>query len=101
MVATVAAPEINDSEDDADYRILMRRPGFLIRRLHQMHLALLDEECAAFGATPIQYSIMTAIEAFPAEERAAFVRSLTKLVKAAAKTFPASGVRSWQTKQAG
>jgi hypothetical protein len=41
------------------YRVLARRPGFLIRRLHQMHLALFAEACGAFGATPVQYSILT------------------------------------------
>lgn len=38
---------------------LAGRPGFLIRRLHQIHLALFAEECAAFGVTPVQFSIMT------------------------------------------
>jgi DNA-binding MarR family transcriptional regulator len=38
---------------------LARRPGFLIRRMHQIHLALFAEECAAFDITPVQYSIMT------------------------------------------
>ncbi len=37
------------------------RPGFLIRRLHQIHLALFAEECAAFGVTPVQYSIMSVV----------------------------------------
>jgi DNA-binding MarR family transcriptional regulator len=38
------------------------RPGFLIRRLHQIHIALFLEECARFGITPVQYSVMTALE---------------------------------------
>lgn len=41
---------------------LSDRPGFLIRRLHQIHVALFLEECAAFGITPVQYSVMTALE---------------------------------------
>ena len=49
-----------------DYHSLTRRPGFLIRRLHQIHLALFAEECGAFGVTPVQYSIMTAIAGRPA-----------------------------------
>lgn len=39
---------------------LATRPGFLIRRLHQIHLALFAEECASFDVTPVQFSIMTA-----------------------------------------
>jgi DNA-binding MarR family transcriptional regulator len=38
---------------------LSLRPGFLIRRMHQIHLALFAEECCAFDITPVQYSIMT------------------------------------------
>jgi DNA-binding MarR family transcriptional regulator len=40
---------------------LAHRPGFLIRRLHQIHTALFIEECAEFNVTPVQYSVMTAI----------------------------------------
>ena len=38
---------------------LWRRPGYLIRRLHQIHYALFFEECAAFGITPVQYGLLT------------------------------------------
>ena len=38
---------------------LSDRPGFLVRRLHQIHLALFAEECAGLDITPVQYSIMT------------------------------------------
>jgi Transcriptional regulators len=40
---------------------LRKRPGFLIRRLHQIHVAIFLEECAAFGVTPVQYSLMSAL----------------------------------------
>ena len=45
---------MNDGDEASDYRSLMRRPGFLVRRLHQIHLALFAEECAAFDLTPVQ-----------------------------------------------
>lgn len=41
--------------------VLKRRPGFLIRRLHQIHTSLFVEECESFGITPVQYSLMTAL----------------------------------------
>jgi DNA-binding MarR family transcriptional regulator len=41
------------------------RPGILIRRLHQVHLALFAEECAGFDITAVQYSIIAAIAACP------------------------------------
>jgi DNA-binding MarR family transcriptional regulator len=40
---------------------LLGRPGFLMRRLHQIHTALFLEETAAFGITPVQYSLITAL----------------------------------------
>jgi len=49
---------------------LAARPGFLVRRLHQIHLALFAEECSAFGITPVQYSIMTIAAATPGLDQA-------------------------------
>ncbi len=40
---------------------LDRRPGFLIRRLHQIHVALFQKRCAAFEITPLQYSLLSAL----------------------------------------
>jgi DNA-binding MarR family transcriptional regulator len=40
---------------------LHARPGYLIRRLHQIHIALFSEECDRFGVTPVQYSVMTVL----------------------------------------
>jgi DNA-binding MarR family transcriptional regulator len=37
------------------------RPGFLIRRLHQIHVSLFMEACAAFRVTPLQYSLLSAL----------------------------------------
>lgn len=40
---------------------LFTRPGFLIRRLHQIHTWLFAEETKEFNITPVQYSLMTAL----------------------------------------
>jgi DNA-binding MarR family transcriptional regulator len=42
---------------------LLSRPGFLIRRLHQLHCALFLEETRSFCITPVQYSLLTALAA--------------------------------------
>jgi len=52
------------------------RPGFLIRRLHQIHLALFAEECAPFGVTPVQFSIMTVVRAQPGLEQVALAQEV-------------------------
>lgn len=40
---------------------LLERPGFLIRRLHQIHVALFQEACGQFEITPLQYSLLSAL----------------------------------------
>jgi DNA-binding MarR family transcriptional regulator len=41
--------------------LLFSRPGFLVRRLHQVHTALFIEETAGFDVTAVQYSLLTAL----------------------------------------
>jgi DNA-binding MarR family transcriptional regulator len=52
------------------------RPGFLIRRLHQIHVALFMEECAPEGITPVQYSVLTAIEQLGPSEQISLSRAV-------------------------
>src|SRR5471030_1746412 len=40
---------------------LDQRPGFLIRRLHQIHVALFQKYCAAFEITTLQHSLLSAL----------------------------------------
>jgi DNA-binding MarR family transcriptional regulator len=42
---------------------LTERPGFLIRRLHQIHAALFQQACGQFDITPLQYSLLSALAA--------------------------------------
>jgi DNA-binding MarR family transcriptional regulator len=44
---------------------LWARPGFLLRRLHQIHYALFFEECADFDITPVQYGLLTTLSLNP------------------------------------
>lgn len=40
---------------------LASRPGFLVRRLNQIHYAMFFEECKDFNITPVQYGMLTAL----------------------------------------
>lgn len=40
---------------------LFARPGFLIRRLHQIHTWLFAEETQQYNVTPVQYSLLTVL----------------------------------------
>jgi DNA-binding MarR family transcriptional regulator len=44
---------------------LWRRPGYLVRRLHQIHTSLFLEECGAFDITPVQYALLTTLSLKP------------------------------------
>ncbi|MFG1477698.1 MarR family transcriptional regulator [Xanthobacter sp. V4C-4] len=55
---------------------LFERPGFLARRVHQIHVSLFAELCAPFGVTPVQYSLLSAL----ADREAADQTTLSRLV---------------------
>lgn len=40
---------------------LYRRPGFLLRRAHQLSVSIFEEECRAAGLTPAQYGVLTVL----------------------------------------
>jgi DNA-binding MarR family transcriptional regulator len=54
---------VKKSRSKADHRPwpLPQRPGFLIRRLHQVHVSLFQEACGEFEVTPLQYSLLSAL----------------------------------------
>jgi DNA-binding MarR family transcriptional regulator len=60
----------------ADRLPLWRRPGYLIRRLHQIHYALFFEECAAFGITPVQYGLLTILSTSPGSDQVTLANAL-------------------------
>jgi MarR family transcriptional regulator, lower aerobic nicotinate degradation pathway regulator len=55
---------------------LQERPGFLIRRLHQIHVTLFMEECAEEGITPVQYSILSALDQMGTAEQIVLSRAV-------------------------
>lgn len=63
---TGAKRRANGAAVPPDLPALWRRPGFLIRRLHQIHVSLFLDEVANSGMTPIQYSLLSALHEHPA-----------------------------------
>lgn len=55
---------------------LWRRPGYLVRRLHQIHYALFFEECAEFGITPVQYGLLTILSTNPDTDQISLANAL-------------------------
>ena len=55
---------------------LWARPGYLLRRLHQIHYALFFEECARFDITPVQYGLLSTLLINPDLDQNALGREL-------------------------
>ena len=55
---------------------LWSRPGYLVRRLHQIHYALFFEECKGFDITPVQYGLLTTLSSNPEIDQNSLGREL-------------------------
>ena len=55
---------------------LYARPGFLLRRAHQIAVGIFVEECAAYGLTPPQHSTLIVIGRCPGLDQAALARAI-------------------------
>jgi DNA-binding MarR family transcriptional regulator len=55
---------------------LYARPGFLLRRAHQIAVGIFVEECGAIGLTPPQHGVMLAVERCPGLNQAGLARVL-------------------------
>jgi len=59
------------NHDPTSMAALYGRPGFVIRRAHQIILALFDESAADLGITTTQYSVLHALRARPGVDQKA------------------------------
>lgn len=75
MRAEATTLTVSDAVSDPELRQLItrmplwRRPGYLVRRLNQIHYAIFFEECAEFDITPVQYGILTTLSLKPGAEQ--------------------------------
>jgi DNA-binding MarR family transcriptional regulator len=56
--------------------IMVRRPGFLVRRLHQIFVSIYFQTCGRFGTTPVQSSIMQVLNTQPGIDQAALAAEI-------------------------
>ena len=54
-----AAPSGRRGATGGAYDKLWNRPGYLVRRLHQIHVALFLEECVGTSITPVQFGVLS------------------------------------------
>jgi DNA-binding MarR family transcriptional regulator len=70
------APGADLWERDERLEALYRRPGFMLRRAHQIAVGIFAEECGAFELTTTQHGILTALHTFPALDQISLGRLL-------------------------
>ena len=57
-------------------RRLYLRPGFLLRRAHQLSVGIFEEECREIGLTPSQYGVLTVLDLAGASDQSTVARAL-------------------------
>jgi len=55
---------------------LYARPGFLLRRAHQISAAVFEDECRELGLTPAQFGALTVLKAHPGLGQSSLARAL-------------------------
>src|SRR5699024_3467597 len=88
---------IKDAERAAILRLrskLWGRPGFLVRRLHQIHSTLFLEECDIEGITPVQHGILTVLLMLPGMDQTSI-----SYEQGIDRTTPADGLRRLEEKK--
>lgn len=55
---------------------LYARPGFLLRRAHQISAAIFEDECRSFGLTPAQFGVLRVLGASPGLDQSTLARAL-------------------------
>jgi DNA-binding MarR family transcriptional regulator len=55
---------------------LYARPGFLLRRAHQISTAVFEDECRGVGLTPAQFGVLSVLRATPGLDQSTLARAL-------------------------
>jgi DNA-binding MarR family transcriptional regulator len=55
---------------------LYARPGFLLRRAHQISAAVFEDACRELALTPAQFGVLTVLQAHPAMGQSSLARAL-------------------------
>ncbi len=59
-----------------DLARLYARPGFLLRRAHQISAAVFEDECSSVGLTPAQFGVLTVLASAPGLDQSSLARAL-------------------------
>jgi MarR family transcriptional regulator, lower aerobic nicotinate degradation pathway regulator len=71
-LSAVPAP----SKKPASLARLYARPGFLLRRAHQISAAVFEDACRELALTPAQFGVLTVVQAHPGLGQSSLARAL-------------------------
>jgi DNA-binding MarR family transcriptional regulator len=63
-------------KNDETLSRLYARPGFLLRRAHQISAAVFEDECRDLALTPAQFGVLTVLQAHPGLGQSSLARAL-------------------------
>ena len=64
------------AQPPANLSRLYIRPGFLLRRAHQISAAVFEDECRELALTPAQFGVLTVLRAHPGLGQSSLARAL-------------------------
>lgn len=64
------------TQNTNDLTRLYARPGFLLRRAHQISASVFESECQGVGLTPAQFGILTVLHVNPGMDQSSLARAL-------------------------
>ena len=66
----------NTAHATKDLARMYARPGFLLRRAHQISAAVFEDECSSVSLTPAQYGVLTVLASAPGLDQSTLARAL-------------------------
>ena len=69
-------PPVPAAKPNASLARLYARPGFLLRRAHQISAAVFEDECREVGLTPAQFGVLTVLRSHPGLGQSSLARAL-------------------------
>lgn len=69
-------PMPKPKKNDDTLARLYARPGFLLRRAHQISAAVFEDECRELALTPAQFGVLTVLRSHPGMGQSSLARAL-------------------------
>lgn len=86
---------------DPARELLYARPGFLVRRLHQIYYAIFYEECKTQNVTPVQYGVLTVVALHPDLDQTSLGQAMGLDRTTTADVVKRLEERQWLTRHSG